>query len=133
MIEAAPQPLREQLAGAATTPAIRVGWYAATSLVSTVLEQVADQVPERSQEVGIRLGDLRRAIRILTPEGARDAWMSTPEFQEQHTKYPHAHVLAGQYSDGRWLVFPVPEKLLGLLRDKRMAIWVLFLAVATGG
>ncbi len=132
IIEAAPQPLREQLAGAATTPAIRVGWYAATSPVSTVLEQVADQVPERSQEVGIRLGDLRRAIRILTPEGSSDAWMSMPEFQEQHTKYPHAHVLAVQSSDGSWLVFTVPEKLWGLLWYKRWAIWLLFLTVSTG-
>src|SRR4029077_1785690 len=106
--------------------------YAATSPVSTVLEQVADEVPERSREVGMRLGDLRRAIRILTPDGSSDAWMSTPEFQEQHAKYPHAHVLAVQYPDGSWLVFTVPEKLWGLLWYKRWAIWLLFLTVSTG-
>jgi hypothetical protein len=39
IIEAAPTPIREQLAGAATTHEVRVGWYAATSPVSTVLEQ----------------------------------------------------------------------------------------------
>src|SRR5882724_11052745 len=39
IIEAAPPPIREQLAGAATTPAVRVGWYAAVSPVSAALEQ----------------------------------------------------------------------------------------------
>ena len=37
IIEAAPPRIREQLASAATTPAVRVGWYAATSPVSAVL------------------------------------------------------------------------------------------------
>src|SRR4029077_2813393 len=106
--------------------------YAATSPVSTVLGQVADEVPERSREVGMRLGELRRALRILTPDGSSDAWMSTPELQEQHAKYPHAHVLAVQYSDGSWLVFTVPEKLWGLPWQGRFAIWLGFFIVVAG-
>jgi signal transduction histidine kinase len=132
IIEAAPPAIREQLASAATTPTIRVGWYAATSAVSTVLGQVIDQVPKRSREVETRLGDSPRTVRILQPDGSSDALMSTPEFQEQHTKYPHAYVLAVQYSDGSWLVFTVPEKLWGLPWLKRWAIWLLFLTVSTG-
>ncbi len=132
IIEAAPPAIREQLASAATTPTIRVGWYAATSAVSTVLGQVIDQVPKRSREVETRLGDRPRTVRILQPDGSSDALMSTPEFQEERTKYPHAYVLAVQYSDGSWLVFTVPEKLWGLSWLKRWAIWLLFLTVSTG-
>jgi signal transduction histidine kinase len=132
IIEAAPPAMRERLASAATTPTIRVGWYAATSPASTVLGRVTDQVPKRSREVETRLGDRPRTVRILQPDGSSDALMSTPEFQEERTKYPHAYVLAVQYSDGSWLVFTVPEKLWGLPWPKRWAIWLVFLTVSTG-
>src|SRR3977135_3983679 len=49
IIEAAPPPLREQLARAATTREVRVGWYAATSPVSTVLEQAIGEAPEHGR------------------------------------------------------------------------------------
>ena len=51
IMEAAPPPIREQLASAATTRAFRVGWYAATSPVSTVLEQATDEAAD-SDEAG---------------------------------------------------------------------------------
>src|ERR1700738_1903854 len=44
IIEAAPPPIREQLASAATTRAVLVGWYSATFSFSTVLEPVTDTV-----------------------------------------------------------------------------------------
>src|SRR5260221_4266710 len=132
IIEAAPPPIREQLASAATTPAVRVGWYAATSPVSTVLEEVTDQVPEHIRAMlKTRLGDRARTARILRPDGSSDVLMSTPEFQEERTKYSHAYVLAVQYSDGSWLVLTVPEKLWGLPWQERWAIWMLFLTVST--
>src|SRR5258708_4964101 len=105
IIEAAPPAIREQLASAATTPAVPVGWYAATSPVSTVLGQLTDQAAERSPVVETRLGDGSRAIRLLRPDGSSDALKSTPQFHEELTKHPHAYVLALQYPDESWLVF----------------------------
>jgi signal transduction histidine kinase len=132
IIEAAPPPMREQLASAATTRAFRVAWYAAPSPVSTVLEQTTGESPDRAQAVAEKLlGDGRRVV-ILKPDGSSDALMSTPEFAEERTKYPYAYVLAVQHSDGSWLVFTAPEKLWGLPWQDRWAIWALFLAVSTG-
>src|SRR5258708_23350697 len=48
IIAAAPPPIREQLASAATTRAVRVGWYAATSSVSTILEQASAHPSQQS-------------------------------------------------------------------------------------
>jgi signal transduction histidine kinase len=133
IIEAAPPPIREQLAGAASTHAIRVGWYAAMSPVSTVLGHATDEAPEHSRAVMERLLDDRRhVVLILKPNGSSDALMSTPEFQEERTKYPDAYVLAVQYSDGSWLVFTALEKLWGLPWRDRWAIWLVFLTVSTG-
>jgi signal transduction histidine kinase len=133
IIEAAPPPIREQLASAATTHAVRVGWYAATSPVSTVLERATDQAPEDSRAVMEKvLGDRRLVVLILKPNGSSDALMSTPEFQEERAKYLQAYVLAVQYSDGSWLVFTVPERLWGLPWPERWAIWLAFLTVSTG-
>src|SRR6266481_3827991 len=82
IIEAAPPPLREQLAGAATTRTTRVGWYAATSPVATVLERVTGQASEDGRDVmGKLLGNRRRVV--LNPDGSSDALLSTPEFQEE--------------------------------------------------
>jgi signal transduction histidine kinase len=131
IIEAAPQPIRGQLASAATTRAARVGWYAAASPVSTVLEQATGEAPEHSRAVMEKLLGDRRWV-VLRPNGSSDALMSTPEFQEERTKYPHAYVLAVQYSDGSWLVFTTPERLWGLPWQKRWAVWLLFLTVSTG-
>jgi signal transduction histidine kinase len=132
IIEAAPPPIREQLASAATTRAVRVGWYAATSPVSTVLEQATDQAPGHSRAVMKLLGDRHLAVLILKPDGSSDALMSAPEFQEERTKDHHAYVLAVQYSDGSWVVFTVPEKLWGLPWQERWAIWLVFFTVSTG-
>jgi signal transduction histidine kinase len=133
IIEAAPPSIREQLASAATTRAIRVGWYAAASPVSMVLEQISDQPAEQSRTVlETLLGDSRRTMRILRPNGSGDALMSTPEFREEHAKYSHIYGLAVQHSDGSWLVFTTPERLWGLPWQERWAIWVLFLTVSTG-
>ncbi|MDB5410519.1 MAG: histidine kinase [Rhodospirillales bacterium] len=132
IIEAAPPPIREHLASAATTRAFRVGWYPATSPVSTVLEQTTDEAPERSRAVLEKLLDDRLVAVILKPNGPSDALMATPEFRDEHTKYPHAYVLAVRYSDGSWLVFTVPEKLWGLPWQERWAIWLGFLTVSIG-
>jgi signal transduction histidine kinase len=133
IIEAAPPRIREQLASAATTRAVRVGWYAATSPVSTVLEQATDQAPEHIRAMlETRLGDRPRAARILRPDGTSDGLMSTQEFLEERTTYPHAYALAVQYADGSWLVFTVPEKLWGLPWQERWGIWLVFLTVSTG-
>jgi signal transduction histidine kinase len=130
IIEAAPQPIREQLASAATTSVVRVGWYSATSPVSTILEQAIGEGPEHSRAVMERLlGDHRWVV--FRPNGSSDALMSTPEFQEERTKYPHAYVLAVQHSDGSWLVFTTPERLWGLPWEQRWAIWLVFLMVST--
>jgi len=131
IIEAAPPPLREQLAGAATTRTTRVGWYAATSPVATVLERVTGQASEDGRDVmGKLLGNRRRVV--LNPDGSSDALLSTPEFQEERTKDRHAYVLAVQYSDDSWLVFTVPERLWGLPWQDRWAIWLAFFTVSTG-
>jgi len=133
IIEAAPPPLREQLASAATTRAFRVGWYAATSPVSSVLEQATDEAHEHGRVVLKQLlGDRRLVVLMLKPNGASDALMSMPEFQEERAKYPHAYVLAVQHSDGSWLVFNTPERLWGLPWQERWAIWLAFLTVSTG-
>jgi signal transduction histidine kinase len=133
IIEAAPPPVREQLASAATTHEIRVGWYAATSPVSTVLEQAIGEAPEHGRAVVEKLlGDRRPVVVTLKPGGASDALMSTPEFQEERAKYPHAYVLAVQHADGSWLVFTTPQRLWGLPWQERWAIWLAFLMVATG-
>jgi signal transduction histidine kinase len=133
IIEAAPPPVREQLASAATSHEIRVGWYAATSPVSTVLEQAIGEAPEHGRAVVEKLlGDRRPVVVTLKPGGASDALMSTPEFQEERAKYPHAYVLAVQHADGSWLVFTTPQRLWGLPWQERWAIWLAFLMVATG-
>src|ERR1700716_3028724 len=81
VIEAAPPPIREQLASAATTRAFRVGWYPPTSPVSTVLEQATGEAPEHIRALMKKLlGDRRLVILILKPNGSSDALMSTPEF-----------------------------------------------------
>jgi signal transduction histidine kinase len=133
IIEAAPPPIREQLVSAATTRAVRVGWYAANSTVSTVLEQATGEAPEHSRAVMEKLlGDRRVVFLILKPNGSSDALMSTPDFQEERTKYPHAYVLAVRHSDGGWLVLTTPERLWGLPWQERWAIWAAFLMVSTG-
>jgi signal transduction histidine kinase len=144
IMEAAPPPIREQLASAATTREVRVGWYAATSPVSTVLEQAIGEAPEHGRAVmekllGDRravmeelLGDRRPVVLMLKPDASSDALMSTPEFQEERAKYPHAYVLAVKHSDGSWLVFNTPERLWGLPWQERWAIWLVFLTVSTG-
>jgi len=133
IIEAAPPPIREQLASAATTRAFRVDWYAATSPVSTVLEQATGEASEHLRAVMEKLlGDRRLVVVTLKPNGSSDALMSAPEFQEERTKYPHGYVLAVQHSDGSWLVFTAPERLWGLPWQERWPIWVAFLTVSTG-
>src|SRR6266404_277985 len=132
IIEAAPPPIREQLASAATTHAVRVGWYAATSSVSTVLAQGTDHPSEQSRTaLETLLGGHRSGIRILRPDGSSDALMSPPEFQEERAKYPQVYGLAVQHSDGSWLVFTTPERFWGLPWEERWAIWLVFLTVST--
>jgi signal transduction histidine kinase len=133
IIEAAPPSIRQQLASAVTTDTVRVGWYAAASPVSTVLEQATGDDPEHARAMMEKLlGDRRVVVRILKPHGSSDALMSTPEFEEEHTKYPHAYVLAVRHSDGGWLVFTAPERFWGLPWQERWAIWLVFLTVSTG-
>jgi signal transduction histidine kinase len=133
IIEAAPPPIREQLASAATTRAIRVGWYAAASPVSLVLERITDQPSEQNRTVlETLLGDDRRTVRILRPNGSSDALMSTPEFHEERAKHPRVYGVAVQHFDGSWLVFTTPERLWGLPWQERWAIWLVFLTVSTG-
>jgi signal transduction histidine kinase len=132
IIEAAPPSIREQLASAATTRAVRVGWYAATSPVSIVLEQATGQAADSQALMEKLLGHRRLVFLVLKPNGSGDALMSTPEFQGERTKDHHAYVLAVQYSDGSWLVFTVPEKLWGLPWQGRFAIWLAFFMVSTG-
>jgi signal transduction histidine kinase len=133
IIEAAPPPIREQLAAASTIGPGRVDWYAATSPVSTVLERsTGDDAEDSRAAIEKLLGDRRRVVRILKPDGSSDALMSTPEFQEEHTKYPDAYVLAVQFSDGGWLVFTARERLWGLPWQGRWAIWLAFLTLSTG-
>ncbi|MEA2780378.1 MAG: hypothetical protein QOK29_1922 [Rhodospirillaceae bacterium] len=132
IIDAAPPPIREQLAGAATTRTVRVGWYAATSPVSIVLERATGQTTEHSRAVIEKLlGDRRLAFRILKPNGSSDTLMSMPEFQEGRAKDHHAYVLAVQYSDGSWVVFTAPERFWGLPWQGRLAIWLLFFTLST--
>src|ERR1700682_2759460 len=79
IIEAAPPPIREQLASAATTRAFRVGWYAATSPVSSFLEQVTSEAPEHGRAVMEQLlGDRRLVVLMLKPDGVSNALMSMP-------------------------------------------------------
>jgi signal transduction histidine kinase len=133
VIEAAPPPVREQLAAAASTGAVRVAWYAATSPASTVLERATGEAPEHIRAMMDELlGDRRLVVVTLKPNGSSDALMSTPEFREQRTKYPHGYVLAVQQSDGGWLVFTAPERLWGLPWQERWPLWVAFLTVSTG-
>jgi len=133
IIEAAPPPIRKQLAAAASTGATRADWYAATSPVSTVLERATGEAPEHIRTVmEKRLGDRRLVVVTLKPHGSSDVLMSTPEFREQRTKYPHGYVLAVQQSDGGWLVFTAPERLWGLPWQERWPLWVAFLTVSTG-
>jgi hypothetical protein len=104
IIEAAPPPIREQLASAATTREVRVGWYAATSPVSTVLEQAIGKASEHGRAAMERLlGDHHPVVVALKPGGSSDALMSTPEFQEERAKYPHAYVLACLHHAGKAL------------------------------
>jgi signal transduction histidine kinase len=142
IIEAAPPSIREQLASAATTREVLVGWYAAISPVSAVLAQLNSQ-PEQSPEATEKrleassaamidkLRDDGHRVVILKPDGSNEALISTPEFQETSTSDHNAYVLAVEYSDRSWLAFTVPEKLWGLPWWKRWAIWVLFFAVST--
>jgi signal transduction histidine kinase len=133
IIEAAPPPIREQLASAATTQAVRVDWYAAASPVSTALEHTTGESPEyRPAALGKLLGDRRLVVLALKSDGSSEALMSTPEFQEEHAKYPHAYVLAVQFFDGGWLVLTTPQRLWGLPWQERWAIWLAFLALSTG-
>jgi signal transduction histidine kinase len=133
IIESAPPPIRAQLAAAATTRAIRLSWYAAASPVSTALEHTTGDPPEHGLAAIARLlGDRRLVISALKPDGSSGALMSTPEFREEHAKYPHAYVLAVQFSDGGWLVLTTPERLWGLPWQERWAIWLAFLTLSTG-
>jgi signal transduction histidine kinase len=133
VIEAAPPRMREQLAGAATTDAFRVGWYDAASPVSAVLRQAGGGAPERARALmETLLGDRHVVVLILEPDGAPDALLSTLEFREDRAKYPHSYVLAVQHADGGWLVFNTAERLWGLPWQERWAIWLLFLTVSTG-
>jgi signal transduction histidine kinase len=132
IIEAAPPPIREQLASAATTRAVRVGWYAAASPVSAILGQATSQAVEVRRAVMEKLLGRHLVFLILKPNGSTDPLMSTPEFQKERTKDHDSYVLAVQYSDGSWLVFTVPEKLWGLPWQGRFAIWLAFFTVSTG-
>ena len=143
IFEAAPPPLREQLADAATTAEVLVSWYPAASPVSAVLGQLNGRA-EQSREgiekrletqsaalIGKLLDDGHRIV-ILKPDGSNDALISTPAFQQTVTEDPNAYVLAVGYSDRSWLVFTVPEKFWGLSSQERWVVWALFLAVSTG-
>jgi signal transduction histidine kinase len=133
IIEAAPPPIREQLAGAATTQTVRADWYAAASPVSTALEHTTGESPEhRPAALEKLLGDRRLVVLALKPDGSSEALMSTSEFQEEHAKYPHAYVLAVQFFDGGWLVLTTPQRLWGLPWQERWAIWLAFLTLSTG-
>jgi signal transduction histidine kinase len=133
IIEAAPPPIREQLAAAATTQAVRVGWYAAASPVSAALEHTTGDSPEHGV-AAIRklLGERRLVISALKADASSGALISTPEYQEKHAKYPHAYVLAVQFSDGGWLVLTTPKRLWGLPWQERWTIWLVFLTLSTG-
>src|SRR6266404_2946176 len=130
IIEAAPPPIREQLASAATTRAFRVDWYAATSPVSTVL-LATGEAPRHIRTIMEKLLGDRRLVVVKSNE-LSDALMSTPEFQKERAKYPHAYMMAVQHSDGSWLVFTAPERIWGLPWQERWPLWVAFLAVSTG-
>jgi signal transduction histidine kinase len=133
IIEAAPPPIRKQLAAAASTQVFRVGWYAAASPVSTALEHTTGEPVEHGLAVITRqLGDHRLVISALKPDGSGSALMSTPEFQEVGANHPSAYVLAVRFLDGSWLVFTTPERLWGLPWQERWAIWIAFLTVSTG-
>jgi signal transduction histidine kinase len=132
IIEAAPPSMREQLASAATTHAVRVGWYAATSPVATILERATgDSAEDNRAAFEKALGGRRLIVLALKPNGTSDALLSMPEFQDERTKYPHAYVLAVQLSDASWLVFNTPQRLWGLPWHERWAIWLAFLTLST--
>jgi signal transduction histidine kinase len=133
IIEAAPPPIREQLAAAATTQAVRVSWYAAASPVSAALEHTTGDSPEHGV-AAIRklLGERRLVISALKADASSGALISTPEYQEKHAKYPHAYVLAVRFADGGWLVLTTPHRLWGLSWQERWTIWLVFLTLSTG-
>ena len=127
LIEAAPPQVRPALVAAASTGALGVEWYNATSPVSAMLRRDGslDKKPSLRKFL---LGDLQRTAVIFEPHGALTP---PPSLLHNQSQRASAYFLSVQLSDGSWLVFRVPNRTWGLPEPDRWAIWLLFVTLST--
>jgi signal transduction histidine kinase len=127
IIEAAPPQVRQGLAAAAATQRFRVDWYAPTSSVSTVLDARIG-VTQPKGELKSFIADTHRATIALQPEGTDP--LPPPVFVSERRNDPVRYALAVQLGDRSWLVFKASNRVWGLPRSTRWAIWLLFLTAS---
>lgn len=117
VIEAAPAPLRQQLAGAASSSRLHVVWrahYAQFELPTGGTRLEAGRVPVLQQI----LGDDRN-IQVFNP----DDWPSDST--------EASYVALIQLTDGSWLSFTPPERTWGLNTNMRIAVIIVLGLIAT--
>ncbi|QXH33031.1 ATP-binding protein [Pseudomonas muyukensis] len=108
LIEAAPAPLRERLAEAASSPALQVTWQAQRA--GFALPGAGAQLDPGKEPVLRALSGTTRHMEVFNP----DNWPPGS---------PAAHYMALlQLGDGSWLAFVPPERSWGLSLQARLAV-----------
>ncbi|ACB96185.1 ATP-binding protein [Beijerinckia indica] len=126
VIDAAPPQMRQALVAAATTSTLHIDFYISASPVSAALENATDAEDGRSL-MGNLLSDTFRTVVIFEPNSR----VSTiPALNHDRAKYPNAYFLAVKLTDRSWLVFTVLNRLWGLSRPERWALWLVFLVLS---
>jgi signal transduction histidine kinase len=110
IIEASPAPLRAQLAGAASTPQIRIAWLPSVAVASPGLSAARDRAERHPDE----FRDLSAVTRRIVCFGPRESVARVPSLQGDRWRAPDAYLVLAQLPDGSWLYFLVHHRMWGV-------------------
>lgn len=123
VIEAAPAPVRGELARAASGEAFRVNWYAVSSDASESLNKMRRH--DRESAIDQLFGGSARQLATYEP---KDRESLPPQLRQSASAKPY--VLAVKLNDASWLAFTVEKRVWGLPQSYRWIIRLLFAALS---
>jgi signal transduction histidine kinase len=125
MIEAAPPPVRQGIATAASTDVFHVGWYPPASRASASLDASPRGEDENTQKT--ISAHVQRAAVVLRPDRTGSV---PPGIAYDRNRPLVPYMLGVQLNDGSWVVFSVMNRTWGMPWADRWVVWLCFLAVS---
>jgi signal transduction histidine kinase len=127
VLDAAPPQMRPALAAAVPLDTIHVDVYDSGSPVAVALKS-ANDVEDGWDMMSRLLSDVYRTV-ITFKASSRAA--AIPALNYDRARYPHAHFLAAELSDGSWAVFMAENRTWGVSRGRNWIIGLFIFTLST--